>query len=300
MSDRSGSKSVPRAAEPNASSRETRKRRHRSAISSRRSASIGSMAVHVPGSSRGVSEIRIHAGSPHSIHAAWTRPARASSICADTKEEPPNERSITRQPGTRGRHRRHHCELSAGERAWPWRGGGHQGVHRARQHQSCNQGDGADRRGTQLHRRRRHPRLRHESSPTAAGAARLRCARRQREAGGRRHPWLCARRRVGDRDGVPLSHRTAQREGRPAGSAARHPAGRRRHAAPAAPDRPPSRARHDRHRPACAGARSQEARHHRRGTAGEFRSARKRRCLDDARHGRASAASCARSRGEAG
>ena len=81
----------------------------------------------------------------------------------------------------------------------------------------------------------------------------------------------------GNRDGLPLSHRAAQREGRPAGSADRHPAGRRRHAAPAAPDRPEGRARHDRHRPARAGARSREARHHRRGAAGECRSARERR-----------------------
>ena len=42
------------------------------------------------------------------------------------------------------------------------------------------------------------------------GAARLRRARCQREAGDRRHPWLRTRRRAGDRDGLPLSHRACR------------------------------------------------------------------------------------------
>ena len=124
------------------------------------------------------------------------------------------------------------------------------------QHRSRDQGDRADGRRPQLHRRRGHSCLRHRSSAAAAGPAHLRRARCQREAGGRRDPRLCARWRAGDRHGLPLSHRAAEREGRIAGSADRHSAGRRRHAAPAAPDRRQGRARHDRLRPPCAGARS--------------------------------------------
>ena len=121
-----------------------------------------------------------------------------------------HERSITGQPGTPGRHRRHHRQLSAGERARPGCRGRHQGLPGARQHRSGDQGDGADRRRPQLHRGRRHPRLRHQPSAPAARRARLRHARRQREAGDRRDPRLCTRRRAGDRDGLPLSHRTCR------------------------------------------------------------------------------------------
>ena len=133
----------------------------------------------------------------------------------------------------------------------------------ARQHRSRDPGDDPDRRRPQLHRRRRHPRLRHQASATAAGPACIRCAGRQREAGDRRDPRLRARRRVRNRDGLPLSHRAAQREGRAARSPDRHLARRRRHAAAASADRAEGSARHDRHRPPRAGAGGEEARHHR-------------------------------------
>ena len=64
--------------------------------------------------------------------------------------------------------------------------------------------------------------------------------------------------------GLQLPHRRAERQGRPARGADRHPAGRRRHAAPAAPDRPEGGDGDDRQRPPRAGRRSEEARHHRR------------------------------------
>ena len=83
----------------------------------------------------------------------------------------------------------------------------------------------------------------------------LRRARRQHEAGRRGDPRLCAGRRARERARLPLPHRRAERQGRPARGADRHPAGRRRHAAPAAPDRPEGGDGDDRLRPPRAGRR---------------------------------------------
>ena len=87
---------------------------------------------------------------------------------------------------------------------------------------------------------------------------------RQHEAGGGGDPRLRAGRRAGARARLPLPHRRAERQGRPARGADRHPAGRRRHAAPAAPDRPEGGDGDDRLRPPRAGRGGQGARHHRR------------------------------------
>jgi 3-hydroxyacyl-CoA dehydrogenase len=109
------------------------------------------------------------------------------------------------------------------------------------------QGDGADRRRAQLHRRRRHPPVR-QSAPTPSPPASYAGTRREREAGRRRDPRLCAGRGARARARLPLPHRRAERPGRAARGADRHPAGRRRHAAPAAADRPQGGAGDDRHR----------------------------------------------------
>ena len=85
----------------------------------------------------------------------------------------------------------------------------------------------------------------------------LRRAGREQQAHRRGDPRLCARRRAGERARLPLPHRGAERQGRPARGADRHPAGRRRHAAPAAPDRPEGGDGDDRLRPPRAGARGQ-------------------------------------------
>ena len=90
---------------------------------------------------------------------------------------------------------------------------------------------------------------------------RLRGAGREHQARGGGDPRLCAGRRPGACAGVPLSHRRAERQGRPARGADRHPAGRRRHPAAAAPDRPQGGHGDDRLRPPRAGARGQGARH---------------------------------------
>ncbi len=119
-------------------------------------------------------------------------------------------------------------------------------------------GDGDDRGGAQLHRRRRHPRLRQAAHRPQAHH--LRCPRRQQEAGGGRDPRLRARRRPGDCAGLPLPHRRADRQGRAARGADRHPAGRRGHAAPAAPDRSESGAGDDRLGTARAGRGGSQAR----------------------------------------
>ena len=117
----------------------------------------------------------------------------------------------------------------------------------------CRSGDprdGADRRRPQLHRRRRYPRLRHRpQAPAARRAALTTC-------------WTPAKKPVvaaihgyalggGLEIAMACHYRIAveQREGRPARGADRHPARRRRHAAPAAPVGPNAAARHDRHRP---------------------------------------------------
>ena len=84
------------------------------------------------------------------------------------------------------------------------------------------------------------------------------------EAGRRGDPRLCAGRRARARARLPLPDRRAERQGRPARGADRHPAGRRRHAAPAAADRPEGGDGDDRERPPRAGGRGEEARHHRR------------------------------------
>ena len=96
----------------------------------------------------------------------------------------------------------------------------------------------------------------------------LQCDGRERQAGGRRDPRLCAGRRARNRARLPLPGRGAERPGRIARGADRHPAGRRRHAAPAAADRPEGGARHDRDRPPRAGRGGAQARHHRRTGAG--------------------------------
>ena len=72
---------------------------------------------------------------------------------------------------------------------------------------------------------------------TTPQADHLRCARRQQEARRGRDPRLRARRRPGDCAGLPLPHCGSDRQGRAARGADRHPAGRRRHATPAASDR---------------------------------------------------------------
>ncbi len=212
-------------------------------------------------------------GACSAYRSAWTQTARSPSICATCQGEAGNERIITCQHGAPGRRRRHRRELSAGERTGSRRRGGHQGLPGAWQHRSGHHGDGADRRRTQLHRRRRYSRFWHEPAAVAIGPACLRRAGWQRKAGRRRHPWLCSRWRAGDRDGLPLSDRIAKCEGGTAGSADRHFAGRWRYAASAAADRRQGRARLDCHRPARAGRRSAQAWHHRRGAAGECRSA---------------------------
>ena len=88
------------------------------------------------------------------------------------------------------------------------------------------------------------------------------------QTGCRGDPRLCARRRSRNRARLPLPGRGAERQGRAAGSADRHPARRRRHAAPAAPHRPEGGARDDHLRPACPGRGGAQARHHRRDRAG--------------------------------
>ena len=94
------------------------------------------------------------------------------------------------------------------------------------------------------------------------------------KAGRRRDPRLCAGRRVRDSARLELPHRGAERQSRPARSADRHIAGERRDPAPAAADRAKGGARHDRHRPPCAGRGGISPRHHRRTGAGRQRSAR--------------------------
>ena len=59
-----------------------------------------------------------------------------------------------------------------------------------RQRRPGDQGHGADGRWPQLHRRRRHPRLRHRPQAHADRGAHLRRAGRQPETGGRRDPRL--------------------------------------------------------------------------------------------------------------
>ncbi len=80
-------------------------------------------------------------------------------------------------------------------------------------------------------------------------------------------------RRVRDRARLQLSHRRAERQGRAARSADRHPAGERRDPAAAAADRPESGARDDRVRPSRAGRGGKTPRHHRRARRGGRRSA---------------------------
>ena len=83
--------------------------------------------------------------------------------------------------------------------------------------------------------------IRQFGKPAAAGAGqppRMTTSMPEPEAGGRGDPRLCAGRRARDRARLPLPRRGAERQGRPARSADRHPPRRRRHPAPAAPDRP--------------------------------------------------------------
>ena len=113
--------------------------------------------------------------------------------------------------------------------------------------------DGDDRRRPQLHRRRRHPPLRQAARRRRRAAATMRStaapsrwsppSTAMRWAAAWRTRWL------------PLPHRRAERQGRAARGADRHPARRRRHAAAAAPDRAEAGAGDDRHRPARAGRR---------------------------------------------
>ena len=100
----------------------------------------------------------------------------------------------------------------------------------------------------------------------------LRRAGRQHQAGRGGDPRLRAGRRPGACAGLPLSHRRAERQGRPARGADRHPAGRRRHAAAAAPDRPEGGDGDDRLRPPRAGRRGQGS------SASSTRSSRARTC----------------------
>ena len=64
---------------------------------------------------------------------------------------------------------------------------------------TLDQGDGTDRRRAQFYCGRRHPPVRHSPAPAGTGKAHARGARRERQAGGRGDPRLCARRRAGDR-----------------------------------------------------------------------------------------------------
>ncbi len=84
------------------------------------------------------------------------------------------------------------------------------------------------------------------------------------QAGRGGDPRVRAGRRARARARQPLPRRGAERESRPARSADRHPAGRRRHAAPAAADRPQGGDGHDRERAARARGRGEDARHRRR------------------------------------
>ena len=125
-----------------------------------------------------------------------------------------------------------------------------------RQRRPGDQGHGADRRRPQLHRRRRHPRLRHQPPARcrSASASTTCWTRSAKPVVAAIHGYALGG-GLEIAHGLPLPHRRAEREGRPAGGADRHPARRRRHAAPAAPDRPEGGARHDRLRPPRAGRR---------------------------------------------
>ncbi len=133
------------------------------------------------------------------------------------RERKPIHARIPRRPaGKRRRHRRHHRQLPAGQRAWPGRVRGHRRVAERRHRGPGDQGHGADGGRPQLHRRRRHPRLRHRPQASPDRGAHIRRARRQPQAGGPRSmathlaagwrtPWRaitaspCHRRRSGCR-----------------------------------------------------------------------------------------------------
>ena len=89
------------------------------------------------------------------------------------------------------------------------------------------------RRGKDLRRRGRYPRIR-QADGRAAAAATDQPHRGKRKAGRGGDQRRGARRRAGDRARLPPSHRVAGGEARPARGEARHRARRRRHAAPAA------------------------------------------------------------------
>jgi hypothetical protein len=152
----------------------------------------------------------------------------------------------------RRRHRRRHAELAAGQRAVGRRARGPEERVRRRHRRPGRQGHRADLRGQDLHRRRRHHRVRQgHDRPVAAG--RPERHRELAQAGDRRDPRHGAGRRPGSGAGRPLSRRRALGQGGPARGEHRPAAGRRRHPAPAAHRRRREGAGDGHQRPARAG-----------------------------------------------
>ena len=154
----------------------------------------------------------------------------------------------------RGRRRRHHPQLAAGERAlgrrcataWP-------AAWQAADRRSRRQGDRADLRGPHLHRRRRHHRVRRRARRAPACST---CRTRWRARPSRWSPPSTARRSAAgwrSRSALPLPRRRAVGALRPAGGEPRPAARRRRHPAPAAHRRRREGAGDDDLRPARAG-----------------------------------------------
>ena len=163
----------------------------------------------------------------------------------------------------RGADRHPHRQQPAGERTGRRRAQRHQGRRRSLRPGSQHRRHRADRRRAHLHRRRRHPRVRQAA------------VRRQPERRHRHHGELpqdrrggparhAAGRRPGDGAGRALSRVAADHARRPARGPSRHPARRRRHAAPAAPHRCQVRARRHHLGPPHPRPRGQEQGHHRR------------------------------------
>ncbi len=161
-----------------------------------------------------------------------------------------------RRTDDRRRRRDRHDQLAAGQRAVAAGSRRPQARRRGGRGERRGQGDRHHLRGTNLHRRRRHHRIRQAAS-LAPSPDRARSDRERVEAGCRRAARNRARRGIRSRADGALPHRGPIGEMRPAGDQARPHPRRRRHATPAAPHRRREGARDHSVRNAVRGARGE-------------------------------------------